>query len=870
MEKEKIYEKLCCLFNYNKDEKKLLYVSDKKISSVYKDLLFRFCFLVENGPIQFETLDELWLLKEFKNQLEIKIILDIIGSLISRINDGKYNLVASSVNSIQTLLSIKDYETLEIFRYLQSIYSSYSDNPSNIIFPLVYTIAFNKSFIKKNLKKDFIEIVLFPLTKLNFDDYIDYEQINKKFLKYFNGLLHSKEMKKECYKYLCDFSKNYSNNAELEFIESFQYFSGLNSIINECEKNFIKNNTIKNEDYYDNEYHNKNSISDTTDKTDNNNHNSPKKIGINNEIKAKEKLNGTIDEPKIKDQKKSKTENSQKEIKKEDKSENELPQKVNNGQKENESKNEQKHNNKEVQKENESKEKQKEITTIEYQKESHSDFNLMIDVLYLNQLCTNISILLNTLNINKESIEKYYNLVISNLDNKLLLNKLSSTILLLQNANIINIKRKLVECLIFEIYEKYRDNFEFDKYYHPSKYNLEELYKIIENILKNNKETEKTKVNADYERLKKIKNDNIQQQTDSNINIIINSTKTFNKLKMVLDFLRFCKKNLHPFVHAEGDSIDYYLLTNNLFDSDLKRADLLFSLGDMIETKNFNDKDIKYKLDELELSEDWQIYVTDKTIGVKEALKILLNPKSFSINDKQYSNNLNDVKNKLRKDLDKFNDYYKVFLQNTSIGFSKDELVITEQIKDEEKDLILLLIQYEQNLLSIFKNEIERERALEIINSIVQTYTNEVSTAQRYIRNLKNSKFDYNQVERTINSKINRIHLIVDFLEKQSKKFTNYQIQIYEEYENSAKIILKKSENLKEIIEARTFIEKEKLFEKWLKTKPAFDEQFLNENTLKNNFIDLINSVKLNISYTFGEKFVLWMIKNNFSQYLRN
>lgn len=40
MEKEKIYEKLCCLFNYNKDEKKLLYVSDKKISSVYKDLQF--------------------------------------------------------------------------------------------------------------------------------------------------------------------------------------------------------------------------------------------------------------------------------------------------------------------------------------------------------------------------------------------------------------------------------------------------------------------------------------------------------------------------------------------------------------------------------------------------------------------------------------------------------------------------------------------------------------------------------------------------------------------------------------------------------------------------------------------------------------
>ena len=135
---------------------------------------------------------------------------------------------------------------------------------------------------------------------------------------------------------------------------------------------------------------------------------------------------------------------------------------------------------------------------------------------------------------------------------------------------------------------------------------------------------------------------------------------------------------------------------------------------------------------------------------------------------------------------------------------------------------------------------------------------------------MKNSTIDHNQAEKTVNSKINRIHLIVDFLEKQSKKFTNYQIQIYNEYENSAKIILKKSEALKDIIQARTFIEKERLFDKWLKTKPEFDLKFLNEKTLKDNFDDLISSVNLNISYTFDEKFVLWMIENKYSQYLRN
>ena len=870
MDKTKIYEKLCFLFKYNKDVKKLSYVSDKSTESIYKDLLFRFCFLEAKVPVQFETLDDLWLLKEFKEPSQINLIIKIIESLISRINNKKYDLVTSSVTSIKTLLNIIDYETFEIFRYLQSIYSSYNDNSLNIIFPLVYTISFNKPLIRQNLKKDFIEIITQQLMKLKLDDYIDYEQINKKFLKYFNGLLQSKEKKKECYEYLCDFTKNYSNNVELEFIECFQYFSVLNDIINDCEKKFIKYETIKNDDCCDKEFQNKNSISDTSDKTDNNN-NSPEKNVFNNEIKIEEIINGTISENKNQEeQKKSNNEKEHKETTLDKNPQIELLQKVNNELKESEPKKEQNQNKKEIQKENEAKEKQEEANNNENQKESRSDFNLILDLLYLNQLCTNVSFILNTLNINKESIEKYYNLVISNLDNKLLLNKLSSTILLLQNANIINLKRKLVECLIFEIYEKYRENFQFEKYYHPSKYHLEELCKIVDNIYKKSEEPVKSKVKKDYDKLTKIYNDNLPQQTDSNIKINNTSSKTFNQLRMVLDFLRFCKKSLHPFVHAEGDNIDYYLLTNNLFDSNLKRADLLFSLGDMIETKNLNDKEIKNKLDELNLTENWQIYDSDKTMSVKEAIKILLNPKSFSINEKQYSDNLNDIKRKLAQDLNKFNDYYKVFLQNQPIGFLKDELIITEQIKDEEKDLIELLTQYEKDLLSIFKNEMERESALKIINSIFQTYTNEVYKAQRCIRDLKNSTIDHNQAEKTVNSKINRIHLIVDFLEKQSKKFTNYQIQIYNEYENSAKIILKKSEALKDIIQARTFIEKERLFDKWLKTKPEFDLKFLNEKTLKDNFDDLISSVNLNISYTFDEKFVLWMIENKYSQYLRN
>ena len=288
----------------------------------------------------------------------------------------------------------------------------------------------------------------------------------------------------------------------------------------------------------------------------------------------------------------------------------------------------------------------------------------------------------------------------------------------------------------------------------------------------------------------------------------------------------------------------------------------------MIETKKLDEKTIKSKLDELGLNEEWQIYKRNKKIDIKEALKILLNPKAFYINDKKYSNDLKEIKSKLQQDLSKFNDYYKEFIQNSSKGFSVDKIITPENL-DEEKDLIDLLAKYEENLLSIFENKIERKKALEIINSITKAIEDEVFKAEGYIDILDNSVIDYKQVEKTIKSKIRRIYLIVKFLDKQSKKFTNYQLQIYNEYEESADQILKKSQTLKDILQSRTFIEQENLLDKWFKTKPLFKEDYLNELNMRNNFIDLINSVDMNISYTYDEKFSLWMIKNKFSQYLR-
>ena len=193
-----------------------------------------------------------------------------------------------------------------------------------------------------------------------------------------------------------------------------------------------------------------------------------------------------------------------------------------------------------------------------------------------------ISFIINNSKLKKESIEKYYDLRKRNIDYKLLIDKLSSTIYILQNANIINLKRKLVECLLYEIFEKYKEDLIFDKTYFPGKYHLDRLSAIIQEAFDKYEQKEKSnhcekcseknkcekcakrdvlykskknEINDDIEKLSKFKNDVELANFDAYIKVKENA-RQYYKLLMVIEFLKFCKKNLHPFVHGEGENIN--------------------------------------------------------------------------------------------------------------------------------------------------------------------------------------------------------------------------------------------------------------------------------------------------------------------------
>ena len=124
----------------------------------------------------------------------------------------------------------------------------------------------------------------------------------------------------------------------------------------------------------------------------------------------------------------------------------------------------------------------------------------------------------------------------------------------MQNANI-NIKRKIAEMIIFGIMEKKKDDILYEGEYIPSKSRLIEFKKILEKI--QNKSKGVVNCEEALKRLDNIIGNNTESRIDAKI-IVDQKAKNYQKLRVVLDFLRYCKTSLHPYIHGDGDYINYY------------------------------------------------------------------------------------------------------------------------------------------------------------------------------------------------------------------------------------------------------------------------------------------------------------------------
>ena len=70
----------------------------------------------------------------------------------------------------------------------------------------------------------------------------------------------------------------------------------------------------------------------------------------------------------------------------------------------------------------------------------------------IQDLSNEIKNLMKELNINKNSLDSFNKAHLDNLTNKIIINCLNIMINFLSNFNIINLKRKIVELLLFELF----------------------------------------------------------------------------------------------------------------------------------------------------------------------------------------------------------------------------------------------------------------------------------------------------------------------------------------------------------------------------------------------------------------------------------
>lgn len=809
---DEICEKMKAIYNYNKSSKTISL--DSNNGDFYKTLLFKFCFLIDKGSIKFESYKDLWFIQTF-DPFKQELLLEIINLFICKI-EGKKDCFDERIKKlVQSLINLGSYDLIKTFQYLQSIYCHYSNKNEIILFPLFYSLALNKD-VKNNLKKDITEIID-SFKDIYYEDNeffnnIDFEIINLEFLSKLNILIYNmkNKMKKEeilpLYLHLCNFSTFSPLNKQ--YSESFSYFPCLKSI--DIEKQ-IKNrlNQIK-----------EINIDLNKDKEVN-------EQGINNK-----NINSNIKITKI--DASTNTDSS------DDNDKNGIV--IGNG-------------------------KQYNI--------NNSDFKFFLFISYkysdIKSLCSKILNAFKIMDDYKTYFSEINKLKIENVNNKILLNKLSSAIVLLENANIFNLKRKLVEALIFEIIEKNFSLFSLSPSYYPIKANFKEFKNIISKKIQKYEENKEInaqnieQARADYNKLENLENKRPDEKESDKIFLSIDTNKQDGKkLNILFEFLKFFKKYLHKYVHAGSDEINYYLLPKSLFKSDLKYADYMLSLDEFID-KN-NDENIIGNPDNNIDFKAFNIYSENKFLNINEVLGILFSGSITHFNDKVIPL-LEKKKEDYKRQNNLFDKYFNIFIIDYKAQINEGNS--NNEYSEKELDFFNKFESFDKIMPDIITDKINRNEAIKQVDEIKELILYTVNNANKIIYSLTDSLNDIKVLYENTCSEVNKLIIILKFLEKQGQRFKDEQKRIFEEYKQTLEEILKKTEEAKELVKNNYTFKNQFLIDMWIKSNPPIPPKYCEINNLKKILKEFISSVKLDIDYSFDEKFVYWGLKNGFAAYFK-
>ena len=123
------------------------------------------------------------------------------------------------------------------------------------------------------------------------------------------------------------------------------------------------------------------------------------------------------------------------------------------------------------------------------------------------------------------------------------------------------------------------------------------------------------------------------------------------------------------------------------------------------------------------------------------------------------------------------------FLLNIFNFKNDDYFILNEDVKNKEADLFNKLNAFEASISDIINDNLKIEEAENIIKSIEELIDIEA-------KELKLSYSQFSELNIDIDTKTNRIYLILDFLQKQKDKIENARKNIYKEYENNLDILI--------------------------------------------------------------------------------
>ena len=504
---------------------------------------------------------------------------------------------------------------------------------------------------------------------------------------------------------------------------------------------------------------------------------------------------------------------------------------------------------------------------------------IMSNVIELKEIISKLKIILNQsfndITLKTEQIKnnsRYKILSMNNIRLEILVN-------LLKNPNIINIKRKIIEILIFHLFSENSDYFNLNKDYYPSIQNLIELKKLIENKLgKVENEEEKNEIKKDKEKIDKIlKESNQKNNNDSKSGKVIEiEIGQKDDLEITLNFLEFFISNLHPEVHLSENKSKFYLLPRSLFKSEVEAFNYLYDLESVISDKDDTKDDNieigfpqkKGKKQKIDLNID--LYQENKFISLNEAINILF---SFDSKVDYLQNNafkrIEDNQREFQKDITKiYNDFSP--LLKIDFDFKNSPLTFSEEINNQ---IINYVENFEENVLKklsgiidIFfnvKNDVNRQ----IMNEIKSFFKSYIENSQinldddNALSNFKNN----NHLLYYIKIKILIVKKIIIFLENYYQKFVSLLNEEEAKYNELNNNIKEKLIELKNVVKIKCRTENvNEIYAKWKnKNKNQYTIQRLKE--CLQNYIK--NPLNLEMNYTYDSKFCLWAIKNEFGNY---